>query len=402
MEPWRTTVDEAAVEHWIAAARAATGRGALPHLLNAATLLAADQRPSPAQIADQIRLRIERNYLRGERMQVEATVEQVRFDTRARTPGANIEESHHPTASALLAALRTSGTEWLPAGSQRTDWIFRGHRDASWPLVPSAWRQPGQRNHAFNQLVAAASAAIELTHDTSEWLPGALHCASTLLAEQTAIHNFAWLANRRGFALPIAVGPPPSVGAVLLQDDMGQINLAQFSASLHRLAPLAQHHGIPTRLLDWTLNPMVAACFMATDHLTEPRDDAGNMAIWALQATSILRPAGAEGPAIEVLDYPRHENQFMHAQDGVFTVIEEAESQALREARWPSLERDAIGAARLRKLTVPKAQAWDLFRMLTAEGLSPANLRPTLDGLVDDLRVSWTHTTPPEGLIAPV
>ena len=64
----------------------------------------------------------------------------------------------------------------------------------------------------------------------------------------------------------------------------GYTELADYSG-FWSLLPVAQHHGLPTRLLDWTYSPMVAAHFATEDTDYYDRDGA----IWCLDVTDFKR-----------------------------------------------------------------------------------------------------------------
>lgn len=57
---------------------------------------------------------------------------------------------------------------------------------------------------------------------------------------------------------------------------------------------LAQHHQVPTRLLDWSENPLVALFFAAQDHLDIPADPATarDGRVWTLKPTVLNEKGG--------------------------------------------------------------------------------------------------------------
>jgi hypothetical protein len=56
---------------------------------------------------------------------------------------------------------------------------------------------------------------------------------------------------------------------------------------------LAQHNGLPTRMLDWSESPYVAAFFAFSGHVRHGIDPQGHVAVWVLDSTSDIWHARA-------------------------------------------------------------------------------------------------------------
>lgn len=135
---------------------------------------------------------------------------------------------------------------------------------------------------------------------------------------------------------------------------------------------LAQHHGVPTRLLDWATNPLVATYFAVEKSATY---DAAVWAVWGLQCEDRLpaTPFEITRPmqVTPVVVSPR-----VQVQSSIFTV--HPDGSDFREHLAPE---DSV-----LKIIIPAGLRNGLRKQLEFLGITRASLFPDLDGLGTWLR----------------
>ena len=164
--------------------------------------------------------------------------------------------------------------------------------------------------------------------------------------------------------------------------------VSQMPKSEWEMLAIAQHHGLPTRLLDWTENPLVAAYFACREF----QDEDG--AIYVLRTPKVLKEELVSPFEIDdVLRYrPRHITRRISAQRGLFTVHPNP-SEPLYVGDTDSLK---VRRAFIRKEYKNKL-LWNLSRF----DINRRSLFPDLDGLAWHLTWMFSEQDPSEEAHAP-
>jgi len=236
-------------------------------------------------------------------------------------------------------------------------WLFRGQADSSWRLVPTLLRQ--EPSGRFVNLPEGFTPEQFETHIASS-------CGSVLRTEST-------LPDR-----------------LVLNEDF--------------VLAFLQHYGVPTRLSDWTRDPLIALYFAASGALRlqrlGPRLLSGKLAVFAM--ASIYLGMGEAGLRNKLHLVSPAGNANLAAQRGLHVRHDWAEPDLLantidRPVSDPAANVSARIETRLIRLDLDWNYTLDALMLLERVGISAATLFPSEYGLArrsEDLALTtpWMDT----------
>ena len=158
-----------------------------------------------------------------------------------------------------------------------------------------------------------------------------------------------------------------------------------FSSDIWELLAIAQHHGLPTRLLDWSTNPLAALWFTAKNGRGKSKRDYGSVWFYRAEKEDIVTSEHDSPFNIDrtMVYIPSHVTSRITAQNSVFTVHKYI---SLHDwfYKFESNRREKV---KLLKIKVYKHLYADFERQLDTYGFNEASMFPGLDGVAK--HIEW-------------
>ena len=235
--------------------------------------------------------------------------------------------------------------------------IYRGQENAEWRLIPSILRDETRNKFSKNWSRKLYGDQIHM--------------------EIYFLRSFVDYCDEIGIRIPNDSLNFRSEN--LMEQDKYYSNSEKWpNPELRELMAFAQHHGIPTRLLDWTKNPYAAVYFCASSalsHVREPKEDR-MLAIWVLNTETIHLY-----PKVNIIHPPGSISHHLAAQSGLFTF---QYHDGTRGEAFDIVGLETEFSLRqntpLTKLTVPVSESGKLLELCTKIGISAARMYPSADG----------------------
>jgi FRG domain len=261
-----------------------------------------------------------------------------------------------------------------------TDWVFRGHENAEWRLLPSFWR-------ADSEKVRSILKTYQHTFSTPQQLTAETWYFQIYLS---LLDSFSELAVKKGL-----------IKRVNFRSDSANDSSEERK---NELEALAQHYGLPTQLIDWSYDPFVAAFFSSWNEVPSDNSVQTNSfsCVWCLNTSLANRIETPGSIPVNIVKPASITSERIRAQSGLFTKLgsfDGAIPDYQNDGRgWPDLETlissPAVKLALndgeehptfLRRVMLAKTEMPELLRQLHFRGISYSALFPGFEGIAREV-----------------
>lgn len=265
--------------------------------------------------------------------------------------------------------------------SDPNQWIFRGHADSEWRLVPTAFREESW-------------SSIE-SYGVRDW--SKMKERHQRVIESNVIRDFFNRSDIAGLPLP---EDSPRVRELLGISTLSFPTDHDKSWPPHELwsvIALAQHYGVPTRLLDWSHEAWTAAYFATADAIYGQHPVAPRLGVWAYNRpihviqNYVEQSYRKDKGKVHIITAPYASNPNLAAQRGAHMLYMRPavpDDLADRPCFEEELKRIAeeYKSDALFLFTLPTDEAPRALRLLAKAGVTAATLFPGYAGVVKAMR----------------
>lgn len=271
------------------------------------------------------------------------------------------------------------------------NYAFRGHASDKYKLIPAALRPKSRQR--FNQF--ALSGDDEEKKDLEYF---------QIIKEGHILRDFYKMCDRHGLANE---NIKRFRSSFLERMDLQTLLTSEMwlPQDLWTLAALAQHYGLPTRLLDWTHDINVGLFFAVEDYLDGRPVPGGteHIVVWALNLQPFTEPNVKDLP-LKLVQPIYHGNDNLTAQQGLFTLWQVKKSIDFSEGKMVADMKTIVNRKPLDQLLLnlrigqenieepylygfllPADSGREIYRYIKSVGYDASRIYPGYNGVVKSM-----------------